>query len=73
MDHFDKVMVADVRDTYFQSNPFEANFGSDFVGNGGEEDGVFITYLESKTIKDCAWNKGFGECFRLKDFLSKVW
>jgi hypothetical protein len=56
---YGRVLMIDVRDSFFQSNPFEtvvpANRKSFFYAFAG---------VESKTIKECGWNGGWvRDCF----------
>ena len=61
-DTYRKVLLADVRDTAFQSDPF-ASFGEGFFAFNG---------VESRTIGECGWNGGWvKDCFG-KSMLSKL-
>lgn len=63
---YDKVLFADVRDTAFQSDPFESHDRDTFYAFGG---------VESKTIGQCGWNGGWiKDCFgaaKLKKLFEK--
>ncbi|CAM9296723.1 unnamed protein product [Discosporangium mesarthrocarpum] len=62
-DNYDRVLMADVRDTVFQSNPF------DIIG----EPGLYtFNGVEGKTIGQCGWNGGWvRDCFG-EEVLSEI-
>lgn len=67
-DHFDQILLADIRDTFFQSDPFKHVMGK----HVNDDNPAFITYLESKRIRDCGWNRGWiQDCFA-NDVYSKL-
>jgi len=56
---YKRVMLADVRDTYFQQNPFSTIFPS-----GDDGDSGLYVFSEDSKIAACSWNSGWiRDCF----------
>jgi hypothetical protein len=56
---YKRVLLADVRDTYFQQNPFTTIFPS-----GDDGDSGLYVFSEDNEISTCSWNSGWiRDCF----------